>query len=462
MKKNRYALFLVVTSLLTCLLATACVPKKAILSCESPASANTKPAELAVEIYVDGTLSMQGFTQYHNGNYVKTIEELREIFTLTDPITLGGETGRFSQSPLYFRLGETASGETTQKIDESRYREAQFADFYDSTLKVTKLEAAISTPDAVERLTVIVTDLYQAEDNIKVVTEKLKGLLSQSSDMAISLVGIRSKFQGKVYTEKLRDSQFFEYQGFRPFYVLFIGRLDEVHFYTNTLLKRLSAKDDDIRAVIFSSSRFYQEPIVLTRQYQEDLIETLDTDTRRWINSPTSGMSDGKTNVAFEGEQIQPLVFSKTNDISFSLPGSISLKPLSQVLQLSGIETNVQISSSKSRPDPFGKNSSVSNMFSLTKAILEDNRLKFEVQFNLSNAAESSIYFVEAGIIPSATDGLMVQPWWSEWNTSDSEQDGTKTHNLENFTSQLRELTIARIRQNPPTIGKLCYVVQER
>jgi hypothetical protein len=462
-RKLKHRLFLGFGLVATALLM-ACSADKMALTCEREGFTEAEPANIAVNIYVDGTPSMQGFSSAANGKYAKAIDVLRTMMTLDEPVTLAGKTGSFARSPQYFRLGKSAStGAPYQEISEADYREAQFSDFYSGgstkfpALAVTELDAAIKPIDEGDGLTVIISDLYQGQDDIKTVTKALKDTLNQSPDQVVGLVGVRSEFNGTIYTEALRNNSSFSHKGLHPFYVLFVGRLDDVHFYVNKLVEALGT-GDNTNAVIFSASRFYQQPIVLARKSQSELFAMgLPPAVAKQVSIPAKAMKSGQTTVTFEDESIQPLLFGVASRGTIAFPGSASLNPIEYVLPIAGVEATVTTGSSFG-PDPFVEDSGEA-IYSLSDATIESSSLTFTSQFDRANISDE-LYFVQAALRPAG--GLQTQAWWSGWNAASTENDGTKTHNLEEFAKQLRSITISRLDQNSPEVGKLCYVVQER
>lgn len=443
---------------------SACGVKRTELSCDTNFPKAT-PANLAVNIYIDGTPSMKGFTASSEGTYAKVIEALRTTMTLDEPVTLAGETGKFARSPLFFRLGKNAgTGEQIKEISEAEYREAQFADFYDGSsakfppLEVTNLDAAIAPIPDGNGLTVILTDLYQGEDNIKAVLQALKVVLDQSPEQSVGLVGIPSDFDGIVYTEGLRNSSQFQYKGNHPLYALFIGRLDDVHFYVDKLVETVGSQADT-QAVVFSSHQFYSRPVMLAPQSQSELAADPSlTEARRQTSIPAEAMKVGSTAITFGGDAIQPLQFRAASTGSVVLPGIASLAPLSHVLPLSDIAATVTTTSSAGA-NPFESEINA-NIVTFGGRTLTGNTLTVNPQFDLANMNKADIYFIKASLTPSG--GLSSQQWWSDWNATTAEKEGSKTHNLESFTKQLRAMTNTRIDQGSPELGKLCYVVQEQ
>jgi hypothetical protein len=141
-----------------------------------------------------------------------------------------------------------------QRIDPN----AKHDPMWDFSEKETHIDAAIESnvpsKGLRDELKIIVTDLFQTQNDLgKLATELNTGYLKQP-DTAISVLCIRNSFFGKIYDlpnendilpEGAADSL--------PFYILICGKLPDVQHATELLKKRLKLSTESILSIIYSS-----------------------------------------------------------------------------------------------------------------------------------------------------------------------------------------------------------------
>jgi len=461
----------------TLFLVTACVPTQVEVTCNPPPSAvkqSAQTARLGINVYVDGTPSMQGFVADSNPNsrYVQTLKKLLSLLQ-TEPVSLQGQPRSFSRPPMFFRLGRNdrtgKDWESLKTTDD--YRKAELPAFYSGSsgfplLSVSQIDAAIVPPDEANELTIILTDLYQAQDNVTQMIKNIKQYLSKTQRQgAVGVLGIRSEFNGTIYTEAYRKSGKFPYnsngQSLRPFYVLLLGQLDDVHFYLNKLLS--SGAGDGKEAVIFSPYHLHQTLAYWQRKSKADLTP----EQSRSLQIPATGMKQGsRLVVQLRDEHVQPLSLHKKSQ-PIDLSYSVELLPISQVLgadttALSTTTTPQSFDPKSRRFQPDLHNASLQQVLIFKDWQVANNKLTFSTQIQPEKVQPPGIYKFEADVRVDATgEPLLDQTWWQEWHSSPSSTDGSKTHNLQNFLSDLKGLTIALMRQEPPIVGRFCYVIQK-
>lgn len=173
------------------------------------------------DIIVDATPSMSGFTvssQYQN------------------LVTLGLANASLEGTKLtYYRLTTAIPG-GIQAID-NKMQAAQPA-FYASGN--TDLQTAFDSL-ASDRLTVLVTDLFQSSADMNAVSQSIiRQVLDK--DMALGIFGTRLPFDGRVY-DLGPNSRSFEYEGERPIYGLVSGTPRAVSIYLENLRRYVSSKE---------------------------------------------------------------------------------------------------------------------------------------------------------------------------------------------------------------------------
>ncbi|MCP2728044.1 hypothetical protein [Limnofasciculus baicalensis] len=449
--------WLIVASV-TFLLLVACIPKSVNLTCDVslPNSQPPKSDNMTIAIHVDGTPSMDGYVKNTSSRYVQTIELLDSILATA---------GSRSQSLLqYYRLGTT-----TQPITREQFRQAELPRFYDGSNpnfpleSVSQIESAIAPPDNGDKLTVIITDLYQKEADTTLLSQKIKEhyLNSQKKGYAVGLLVLRSEFNGTIYDVGIGGDKFTyntegkEPEKWHPFYVIFIGSYSDITYYFDKFAK-LRDKEDlpkDSQLVIFSTS------IVSQLSHIEGSPQLPSQ-----LNSPMS-LNDGNVAVEVNNEPIELLEIDKNESEEFPLKYSVPFKPLSHTLPLesNSLETKIQIQTF----DTFDKEFKESTDPQLQKAIdigewkLSDSqKLDFTTKIRSNNFQQPGVYFFQVEVL--AKD-LEEPSWWKDWNSSENSQDGSKTHNLLKFLGELKTITtdLMNSEGNKPIIGRFCYGIQK-
>lgn len=173
------------------------------------------------DIIIDATPSMSGFTassQYQN------------------LITLDLANASLEGTKLtYYRLTTAIPG-GIQAVD-NKMQAAQPA-FYASGN--TDLQTAFDSL-ASDRLTVLVTDLFQSSADMNAVSQSIIHQVLDK-DMALGIFGTRLPFDGRVY-DLGPNSRSFEYEGERPIYGLVSGAPRAVSTYLENLRRYVSSKE---------------------------------------------------------------------------------------------------------------------------------------------------------------------------------------------------------------------------
>jgi len=444
----------------------ACVPTQINLTCALPPVNHPTPSSLAIDLYVDGTPSMRGYVNAPSSRYQDTLEALLGILNI-DPVAFDGSTRSPSRETQYFRLGvNDSTGKAIQKITREQYRQAELPQFYggDATfpsLAVSQIDAAIKPPDADNKMTVIITDLYQAKEDAGMIANSIKEYLMKTHQGgAVGVLGIRSEFNGTVYTEGQAGAQSFPYnskgQPQRPFYLLLIGNLEDVHFYIDTLLKRLSF-GKEAQVDIFSPYQVYKTSAQLNRRTQNDLTPQ----ERLLVSTPSQGIRHKQLAVNLKDPSVQPLVL-RENRKPIQLAWQATLEPIPRVLA-----PNAEAFSTTITPKTFQKsafeadsNPALQQVLTLNNWQPEGNGLFFSAEIQ-PDKLRPGIYLFEAETtINAAGDPFPTPTWWQEWNSPPTSQDGAKTHELNLFLTDLKSKTMALMRQKPPLVGRFCYLIQ--
>lgn len=463
---NRYksglAFFLSLTILVSC------GTKPVELTCNRLEIASVPLNNLAVNVYIDGTPSMEGYVNVASSRYARTLDNLFNLLEQRTPLTLTGESDN-KPAINYLRLGRNA-GELAQPLSGSQHLRSVNAEFYNGSsfpaLEVTEIDAAITATEP-EELTIIVTDLYQADQYVNQVVSDIEERLSSIPQGAVGVIGLRSEFNGTVYTEALSGASSFQYSNStpsHPFYVLLIGRVDEVSFYMNALKERSeeSGFNDGMELVLFSPERIHKTAPIFRKQ--ESLSEAEPA-----VRVPTTKMAYGRNVRINLNDEVQPVVLKSKNE-STEIPFNIAVESIENVFHPSTLNAELirnhqsfDHSDKEFAPRP---NSDLDKALQITNPSLNTEAVSFNLTIDPTSIRPPGIYFytLDAVVNPSSNSDNSLTQTWAAWSSDsadpESNTDGSKTHNLDNLLEGLAEMTLAKIRQKNISLGQYCYLIQ--
>ncbi len=428
-----------------CLSMTSCKPKTIIPSCiplSNRTSAIDKKSDTVItSIQIDATPSMQGFTKnFTNSRYAQTLDLLDRASTTT---------WKTSQVQ-YFRFGVAK-----EQIDRQAYLQAKLPEFYtgnNSVFRVSQIESAI-TPAAKDRVSIIVTDLYQKDSDTNLVLQKLKKDYLQKG-YAVGIIAIRSEFDGIVYDVGIKNTQFaYSTQGkkleqFRPFYVLVLGSYSNISNYFNEIKKTNNNLIKDEQFVIF-----YPQIVSQASVFQAENLPDLPRGIRR-----LKTINDGKVLMKVNKQPIEIININKNTDNAYSINYQVPYNPLPYTLPIE--PAAVAINSITKTFDNTTKDFQQVN--GLKALLLNDwktdkSNISFVTKIN-SNDIEPGVYLFTVDVIPQ---DLKDWKWWQEWNSNESSFDGAKTNNLLTFFQGLKSLTTELLAVNKASIGRFCYAIKK-
>ncbi len=424
----------------------------------NPDESYTIPTEisegLAVHIYFDATLSMQGFVNLKvSTHYKQMCRELKSV------ITVGGWS---NEKIKYFKFGTKV-----EPISDEDYQTVAFPKFYETKdimgqtfidnvineetreenippipeeqSEAVKSEAETECRKRTNRLVIIVTDLFQDRGNINSLVAQLKEKYIEKG-IEIGLLGFRSQFKGKIYDIGFgEESRTYEStqenpETYRPFYLLVLGKYADIVNYFDNLIAR---GFDEAETIIFS----------------------------RYIVSPL--LSFGGASIT--RENLNRDIFVSSEDprlkqfkiVDDERPASISAKmkyaPLSHTMFFSPEPFKVLIIA---KHKPMGEtvesvhaNRCLEVTSTLNKSV-DGNELNVEFSLDLQSLPGNAVYLYEVTLGPG-NDKYRAPKWCSDWDMGE-ERDGSKTLNLVNFVRDLSQVTAQR---HSPQIAKFyCYI----
>jgi hypothetical protein len=426
-------------------LLLGCSPNQQPLSCALPTLSTEAAARLKqtpsiqLSLSLDGTPSMQG--------YVNDLPDSRYNKTLR-LIDSASSTGWNSPTTKYYRFGTKK-----QPIDRDTFLKAQLPAFYQggADFSTSRIDTALTDP-AENQLSLVVTDLYQKDADVRLV----QNLLAQrylSQGYAVGILAVKSEFKGTVYDVGI-SNQNFEYatpnktaKAFHPFYVILLGSYGNInHFFDQLQRNGLSAVDHEF--VIFSP-----QPVEQTATLNPDEVKST---PRKDILQPKA-LNDSRVLVR-KNKTTDPVQFLVVTQKTGSQPTDVEIpyRGLKGVLPIDG--GAIALTPAIEKYQGKGFQPVETQGFQLTNWSVKNNAIRFKTKIQ-ADQLDSGIYRFNFDASP--TD--FTEPdWWNNWNAAEGNLDGAKTNNLLPFLRGLRLRTAELMKQQKPIIARLCYAVQKK
>lgn len=178
---------------------------------------------LRVDVLVDATVSMNGYTMRGNSSYVSFLDGLEAAIQ---------DSWRRADIH-FFRFGAGA-----QELSRSAFLKAKSRDFY--TEKITGIDRAISC-EKPGVISVVVTDLFQSEGDVNAIVAQIKDRCFQRR-ISAAILGIKSAFDGTVFDARVPAYHYAstaDTSSYRPFYALMFGDAADLEFLLSSLADRL-------------------------------------------------------------------------------------------------------------------------------------------------------------------------------------------------------------------------------
>jgi hypothetical protein len=199
-------------------------------------------APFGVDICIDATPSMDGFAAAPNSTYSRFLEDL--------------EGSLISGVKNVHDLRFFKFGERIREVTRSEFRNARTVGFYHEPgmFRDTNIELALgkkadaaapATPgesanptQPLPRVTVVITDLFQKDQDVNVVIKQIKDGCLRNLDCSVGVLAIPSEFDGRVYDAHVPTYKFTstsDPKTYRPFYLLMFGPEEELLGFADVL-----------------------------------------------------------------------------------------------------------------------------------------------------------------------------------------------------------------------------------
>ncbi len=400
--------------------------------CEPPPAAQQIPitatANIPTDVYLDATLSMQGFiTDGSLSYYQQTMPMLERAVIRT-----GGQVS-------FFKFGTDIV-----ELPGRSYGDAERKAFYGdgSINKKTLIEKVLDRANP-DNLTIIVSDLFQERADINQLSEKIKNKFI-ATDRAVGVLAIRSHFNGKIFDVGSNNYSFAYSTGsepatLRPFYLLALGRHGDIANYFNTLIGGEMAVFPEKHQLIFS--QFLTENIVSWANAKI-------TDTQG-LNEVNGVLVRGqKGDVPYREFKI------KSNAQTVKVTASLPFRKLSDVIEFDQLKPTAQtFTCGAANSDTYvpGESKSYTPNESLMgavkiSAVSGENSIDISLDVDQKRLDPKAICGYHIVLKP---EGYTLPAWVNEWNmtgeqiegwrSSPTSFEGGKTYNLAPFLQTLWE-----------------------
>ena len=396
-------------------------------------SASTK---LKVNVYLDATDSMKGYVVPGDAaEYCRMLPYLSSSASSENEIE-------------FFKFGgnETFIIERTQDSCLS----ARKPDFYTNKrmFKKTFIDKVIeTTADEYSRnsnlLSVIVTDLFQDENDVVSVKDAIKQHFLKKK-LSVGIAGFQSDFSGLVHDVGIKKKSY-PYKGKRPLYVIALGKHIDIENYFQNLWNRTREFEEKNFLIL---SEFFIEPqkIQVTRKLQIDessqVIKELQKDnfTMSFRLSPKAQSPSFSTILEYK-----------------KYPFLINLNP-----KLGTIKSIVEVKKwSKKRWEDLKD----TNILEISKIDFEESLLYVDFKLSVATLPRNNVLWFGVELHPELGEKELPQ-WVLDWNMDISKIglwennlevfDGSKTLNLKPFILDLLQTIYEQ--QNPQLAQFSFYV----
>jgi hypothetical protein len=300
-------------------------------------------------------------------------------------------------------------------------------------------------------LTVIVTDLFQNDADVSLLTNVLNEKCLKKN-FAIGILGIRSQYDGTVYDVGIQ-SYSFSYKSndtdtktFRPFYLLILGKHADVANYFEQLKSSLSFIKDTF--VIFSP--YIVNPLAS--------FEGGSIDESQGLQEVTNIIS---TNL--QDSRVKQFIIRKDSDVGFAATLKYNQLPYTIPFDTKQLKADV-IAEQYEPTAEFKKSSEAHQSFKIECINCLNNKFTLKLNLVPTTLPGNGIYRYGIIVRPSR-DAYNVSHWWNDWDMDLSKIDkwrsdlktfeGSKTLNLKPFMNNLWQ---ANFLTHQPKIASIyCY-----
>lgn len=400
-----------------------------------PASTNLK-----VHVFLDGTSSMKGFIVPGLATRYQQVLPLLESTV---------ERGWSNAQLNFYRFGSVI-----EELPDRRYLEAQRQKFYEAkeirqrTLIQNVLDHNLqddeNSPENV--LTVIVTDLFQTDVDVNLISKKIKEIFI-NRNLAVGIVGFKSQFDGTVF-DVGPNNYSFDYRtdnnnlsSFRPFYILAFGKHADISNYFEAMFKDGTTLGSDTQALILS--RYLSETVT-----SFDGSHITDTQALQEINNLLP--------LDTSAEHVRQFKMPNSSVPRASFKANLVYKPLPYVMKIASPELESEVtaftcggSQQASGVQALNETEGIRRAFSVKDAYVRESAIDYTAEIIPAALQGAGIYCFKTTLRPKA---YKVPDWISAWDmdsglveawrSSPEDFNGATTFNLKALIVNLWQNTL--------------------
>lgn len=231
---------------------TKCVPPAPLDTADIVVGSGAQSGRpFGVDLCIDATPSMEGFAAPEGSIYRSFLDDLEGSLV----------SGVKNVSDVRFYK----FGERIRQVTRDEFRSARTARFYHEPgiFRTTDIELVFQKPSeetrvakpllasataaradraaAEQRVTVVVTDLFQRDQDVNAVVRQIKSRCLSDPDCSVGLLAIPSEFDGTVYDARVPSYRYrstADAASYRPFYLLMFGPEEELRTFADVLSAR--------------------------------------------------------------------------------------------------------------------------------------------------------------------------------------------------------------------------------
>ena len=412
-----------------------------------PPPVETKTEKIDVDVYLDATVSMRGFTTLAAGNIYRTLPDMLD--------ELGSAMGAIK----FFSFGEQI-----QTLEGRNYRKFTTPEPY--VEKITAISNVVDAADT-NHLSIIVTDLFESDADWSNVVQKIRGKFFENR-LAVGVIGIKNSFSGRIFDVGLNAAAFdydsYDYPNrFRPFYLLIMGNESAVKYFMEEFKDRQNLPNEteylllvkNLSAV--SNSLSEQEILEMENIFREDKFDAAKNVVREFgiksFNEPTTFVLQFKSETPLGACPFEFDLKSRVNVFAFEN---------SEWQNFSEKEFAVKISAADEQ-EPEEKIIPDEDFYAEIKPVEgTENIFTLKLIFTPAKILKSGVInFVNVSVSPTGKS-YKLPAWvekWSMANTDISPEnfDGAKTVNLTRVLGSLKDSLYSAESPNLINLNLILY-----
>lgn len=399
--------------------------KCSVISATETRDVLSPPSEnLQVDIYLDATLSMKGFTETDSFSYYQQTIPLLESSVIN---TLKGEK-------VFYKFGNKSV-----VLKDRDYLQSQKPTFYaDANFNTKTLIENVLENSNSQNLTIIVTDLFQNNADVNQLSEKIKSKFI-NANLAVGILGIKSQFIGTIYDVGSNNFSFSyntlnDEAKYRPFYILAFGSHSNIARYFDAL-EQDGIKNFPVKQRVILSGNLSERPASFLGA---------DITDKKNINELSGTIVKNEENLSDFGEfrvrdSGKPAVIEAQLPFQ-KLPGTVNV---SEELELE-VSSLICSGANAENTSSFAPQPAVMNAISTDAKVTKSEGINLKINVAPEKLERDEVSAFHLILRPKQ---LSLPDWINEWNMTDSEIsiwsknknqfDGTKTYNLKHFLQTL-------------------------